>query len=188
MTDREPSTDEQVVALALENASAFAELVTRYEPKLLRYVRRLGVSQLQDAEDLLQNVFLKVYRNLNGFDRKLSFSSWIYRITHNEVVSFFRKNSARPQGHYIDDAEKVLERMKNGDDTSDLAELNIKKEGLEKALSSINKKYRHIIILRYFEEREYKEISDILKIPIGSVGTLLYRAKKALKKSINKTG
>lgn len=182
MTKREDITDEELVAQARKNQAAFAEIVQRYEEKLSRYIRRLGASQQQDTEDVLQNVFIKVYKNLNGFDQSLSFSSWIYRITHNEVVSFFRKKSVRPQGHYTSDAEEALQRIKSDNDTSLLAEQELHADQLKAGLTKLDQKYKDILILRYFEEREYKEISDILQIPTNSVGTLIHRAKKALAK------
>ncbi|MDD5489902.1 MAG: sigma-70 family RNA polymerase sigma factor, partial [Candidatus Moranbacteria bacterium] len=77
-------TDEEMVALTLKNQDYFACLVERYEPKLMRYIRRISAATQEDAEDLLQDVFVKVYRNLNDFDQKLKFSSWIYRIAHNQ--------------------------------------------------------------------------------------------------------
>ena len=178
------NSDEEVVSRALTEKAAFAEIVSRYESKLLRYIRRIGVYQEQDAEDVLQNVFLKVYRHLNDFDPSLSFSSWIYRIAHNETVSFLRKKNVRPQGHYVYDSEDALKRICDEYDTANEAESNINQEHIRASLSKIKQKYRDVIILRYFEEREYKEISDILKIPTSSVGTLLHRAKKSLQKTL----
>lgn len=185
MPDYRHATDEELIASSAQNQLAFAEIVHRYEAKLLRYIHRLGIRQAEDTEDILQNTFIKVYRNLHSFDPKLSFSSWIYRITHNEVVSFFRKRKVRPQGHYVDDAEKIMERIANGDSASKLAEQNFDAEILGQALAKISRKYQNVIVLRYFEEREYQEISDILKVPVGSVGTMLHRAKKALKKELD---
>jgi RNA polymerase sigma-70 factor (ECF subfamily) len=93
--------DEDIVGDALVHKEAFALLVLRYQERLARYLRRLGVMRREDMEDVLQNVFLKTYRNLNEFDRQLKFSSWIYRITHNEAMSFFsikRFTSGRASG------------------------------------------------------------------------------------------
>ena len=93
--DCNEKNDEELVALALKNQDFFACLVERYEPKLMRYVRRISAATQEDAEDLLQEIFVKVYRNLNDFDPDLKFSSWIYRIAHNQVISYWRKTARR---------------------------------------------------------------------------------------------
>src|SRR5690606_8168284 len=94
-------SDEMLVALSLEDKERFGELIERYESKLGRYIARLGIRTAEDRQDVLQEIFLKVYKNLNGFDPKLSFSSWIYRIAHNEAISWYRKQSVRPEGNLI---------------------------------------------------------------------------------------
>ncbi len=179
-------SDAEIVARTLTDTSAFALLVIRYEAKLLRYVRRLGVRNVEDGEDVLQEIFIKVYKNLNAFDSSLSFSSWIYRIAHNEAISFYRKQAVRPEGHQIADGEDVLMWLPEDDTTSPerLFDTNVNAATLRSALSALDEKYRDAIILRYFEHKEYDEISDILKIPIGSVGTLIHRGKKQLAEAI----
>ncbi|MCE9585885.1 RNA polymerase sigma factor [Candidatus Uhrbacteria bacterium] len=186
MTNHDVSrADEDIVGDALVQKEAFALLVHRYQERLTRYLRRLGVFKREDMEDILQNVFLKTYRNLNEFDRKLKFSSWIYRITHNEAMSFFRSTSSRPEGHPVDDAELVLEQLSGSADTSMEAELGLNASQLTEAMKKLEAKYRDVIVLRYFEEREYAEISDILRIPTGTVATLLSRAKKRLRETLS---
>lgn len=179
-------TDADIVARTLVDTSAFALLVERYEAKLLRYVRRLGVRNIEDGEDVLQDIFIKVYKNLNGFDTSLSFSSWIYRIAHNEAISFYRKQSVRPEGHQISDSEDVLMWLPEHDTVSadQLFDREVNVVAVRSALAQLDEKYRDAIILRYFEHKEYDEISDILKIPIGSVGTLIHRGKKQLAETI----
>ncbi len=173
--------DEEIVAEALRQKEVFGVLVRRYEDRLSRYIRRLGVFRSEDIEDLLQNVFLKAYRNLNAFDRALKFSSWIYRIAHNETMSFFRSRSVRPEGSLVPDGEPALEQLSGKIDLEDDADRRMSREGLARALYALEPRYRDVLVLRYFEEREYAEISDILRIPIGSVGTLISRAKKRLR-------
>jgi RNA polymerase sigma-70 factor (ECF subfamily) len=175
-----PLTDEQVVAEALQHKEAFAELVRRYQDRLSRYVRRLGVFRLEDIEDVLQNAFLKSYRNLNDFDQQLRFSSWMYRIAHNETMSFFRSRSSRPEGYILEESEEKLEQLQSGLNIERDVERRLHGETLARALQSMEPKYRDVLVLRYFEERDYTEISDILKVPIGTVGTQLNRAKKKL--------
>ena len=91
------ASDEEVVRRTLLDKEVFALIIERYEGKLARYLERLGVGILEDREDILQNAFVKAYKNLNSFDPTLTFSSWMYRIVHNEAMSFFRAKHARPQ-------------------------------------------------------------------------------------------
>jgi len=174
-------SDEDIIPLLLKDRNVFVVLVERYAQKLNRYIRRLGIISRQDREDVLQNIFVKTYKNIQGFDMGLSFSAWIYRIAHNEAISFFRSKKVRPEGHLIDDGEEVL--LKIFDTTDFVEELDKKIEAKHIGLSieKLEETYRNIIILRYFEDRDYREISDILKIPEGTVATLLHRAKKKLR-------
>ncbi len=174
-----------MVTMALRDKAFFAHIVYRYEDKLSAYIRRLGVRNEEDNQDVLQDIFIKVYKNLNGFDTSLSFSSWIYRIAHNEAISAYRKKNVRPEGHLIDEGDKRLLLEMTQEDTVDTQfDEALNAEVVYAALENIPEKYRTVLLLRYFEHKEYEEISDILKIPIGSVGTLLYRGKKQLKEHI----
>lgn len=177
----EQMSDAEVVKNTLRERSYFGLIVNRYEEKLIRYIRRLGVRNFEDQQDILQDIFIKVYKNLNGFDSSLSFSSWIYRIAHNEAISWYRKQNVRPEGHLIADAEELLLFVPDKHITAEhVFDSHIDAESLSTALKKLESKYRDPIILRFFENKEYDEISDILKIPIGTVGTLISRGKKKL--------
>lgn len=174
-------SDEALVAQTLIERSAFAVIVDRYESKLTRYIRRLGVYNHEDRQDILQDIFIKVYRNLNGFDRRLSFSSWIYRIAHNETITWHRKQKVRPEGHLVADTEEIFLYVADEQQSSEqLVDTKIDAKLLRHSLALLESKYQDPIILRFFEYKEYDEISDILKIPIGTVGTLISRGKKKL--------
>lgn len=182
-----PPSDEEIVRLTLSDPNQYGLLVERYEPKLQRYITRLGVRVHDDQLDVLQEIFIKAYRNLNGFDTSLSFSSWIYRIAHNEAISFYRKKNVRPEGHLVGDGDEVLSFISSSLEGSDVTfDKTINAKQVEEALLTLDEKYREPIILRFFEHKEYDEISDILQIPIGSVGTLLHRGKKQLADVLNK--
>src|SRR3989344_3602095 len=130
--------------------------------------------------------FIIAYKNLNSFDTSLSFSSWIYRIAHNEAISWYRKHNVRPEGHLIADGEEVLALLKSKEECVEAAyDKEVNAEELGRAMEEIDEKYREVLILRYFEHKEYEEISDILKIPTGSVGTLISRGKKQLYNVLN---
>lgn len=177
-------SDEEIAKRTSTERFLFAVLVDRYSERLSRYIRRLGVSQKEEAEDILQEVFMKVYKNLQEFDDSFPFSSWMYRIAHNETVSHFRKKHARPQGHYVSDSEKAFETIGSDLDIERELDVKISGEQLSKAIGALPEKYRGVIVLRYFEEKSYEEISDILRLPSGSVATLLHRSKKALLKEL----
>ena len=179
------STDEEIVRLALKDKEAFAHLIERYDAKLARYLRRLGVAVPEDQEDILQNAFIKAYRNLNSFDPSLSFSSWMYRIAHNEAMSFFRARHARPQVVLDEDSQFLITELKDEDaDASALADARLSGAELARALAALDPRYRDALTLRYFENRSYAEMSDILEVPVGTVSTLIHRAKRALRQSL----
>lgn len=180
--------DEEIVRRTLHDKEAFGPLIERYEAKLGRYLERLGVGILEDREDILQNAFIKAYRNLNSFDPTLSFSSWIYRIAHNEAMSFFRRRHARPQVILNEESEMLLTELRDQDaDASRLTELRLSREELAKAFETLEPRYRDALTLRYFEDRSYAEMSDILEVPVGTISTLLYRAKRILRKALPDT-
>lgn len=179
-------SDQAVVTKALVEQRYFGEIVDRYQEKLARYILRLGVRNPDDRDDVLQEIFVKVYRNLNAFDTSLSFSSWIYRIAHNEAISWYRKKNVRPEGHLIDDSDTIIGLISSREDGAEVEfDKEVNATVISQALTEVDEKYRTVIILRFFEHKEYEEISDILKIPIGTVGTLVYRGKKQLKKVLD---
>ncbi|MCA9359575.1 sigma-70 family RNA polymerase sigma factor [Candidatus Kaiserbacteria bacterium] len=181
-----PPSDEELVKMTLQDKSHFGVLVDRYQAKLARYIARLGVRDPEDQMDVLQDIFLKTYRNLNGFDTSLHFSSWIYRIAHNEAISWYRKKNVRPEGHLIGDSEEIIGFLSAKDESADAQfDKTVNAKEVNEALLKIDEKYREVIILRFFEHKDYDEISDILKIPVGSVGTLLHRGKKQLADALN---
>jgi RNA polymerase sigma-70 factor, ECF subfamily len=185
-TDCDSKTDEELVGLTLEDTSYFACLVNRYTAPLLRYIRRITNISLDDAEDILQNIFIKVYENINSFDVKLKFSSWIYRITHNQVISEHRKLKARPEGNHIDVDDNIFNTIVSDVDIMIDIDREYLRTHMNRGLSNIDVKYREVLILRFFEEKNYQEISDILRIPEGTVATRINRAKQQLGKQLNK--
>lgn len=179
-------SDQEVVAMAKTDKAYFSYIVSRYEQKLRRYIERLGVRSADDKADVLQEIFIKVYKNLNAFDTSLKFSSWIYRIAHNEAISWFRKHNVRPEGHLITESDTVLALVATREaGAEENFDKNVNAEVVTQALDEIDDKYRDPLILRFFEHKEYEEISDILKIPVGSVGTRIHRGKQQLAKQIN---
>jgi RNA polymerase sigma-70 factor (ECF subfamily) len=177
-------TDEELVALTLRDQDFFSCLVERYSEKLTRYIMRISASTREDAEDLLQEIFVKAYRNLNGFDRSLKFSSWIYRIAHNQVVSAWRKTKSRPQVIKFEADEDFLKFIAADGDLALDTERKFEAREVRGLLGKLDKKYKEVLVLKFIEGKDYKEISDILQKPLGTVATLINRAKKQLKKII----
>jgi RNA polymerase sigma-70 factor, ECF subfamily len=178
--------DVKLVKLALNDPSDFLCIVDRYEEKLLRYISRLAKLAREDAEDLLQEIFLKIYRSLNSYNEELKFSSWVYRIAHNETISYWRKNKNKKTVVFEHDDFDPLEQVS--------ADLSLEKE-INKSLTSerlmstihlLDKKYGEIIILYYYEQLSYIEIADVLKKNKNTVATLLARARKKLLVEIQK--
>lgn len=169
-------SDEELAVLALKEESSFILLISRYKRRLFSYLRYLTRLGEDDIEDILQNIFIKIYYNLNDFDGGLKFSSWAYRIAHNEAISHLRKIkpsvslSCESFGDIPDDC-----------DISKELDIVFDNEKISKTVCEMDEKYREIIILKYFQQRDYKEISDILKKPMGTVATLVNRAKKQFK-------
>ncbi len=146
------------------------------------YIKRLAKISDGDAEDILQEVFIKTYENLNDYDTDLKFSSWIYRITHNHTISFYRKNKKASQTLSLEDNTMLLEKIKSEfnlkDKIHNKIHNKIQKEEISHLLSKLDKKYRDVLILKYLEDKNYREISNILRKPMGTTATLLNRAKE----------
>lgn len=185
MLDKEKcgeKTDEELVALTIENQNFFSCLVDRYTEKLTRYIMRISASTREDAEDLLQEIFVKAYRYLNDFDQSLKFSSWIYRIAHNQVISQWRKTKSRPQVIKFEADEDFLKFIANDEDLALDTERKFEGEEVRELVDALDEKYREVLILKFIEGKDYKEISDILQKPLGTVATLISRAKKQFRK------
>ncbi len=183
--DYEQKSDGELVELTLRNQEVFAYLIHRYEDKLFRYIRRISGLRKEDIEDLLQEIFIKVYQNLNGFDRNLKFSSWIYRIAHNQVISNYRKFKNK-QCDYIEDNYAIEQKIIYDFDIAKAIELKDLTKEVNSVLKKMDEKYREVLVLKYWEDQDYKEIADILCKPMGTIATLLNRAKKQFKAEINK--
>lgn len=182
-------SDEKIVELVKKNKNCYVCLMERYEAKMMRYVRRISGVSVETAQDIVQDVFLKVYINLNGFDPNLKFSSWLYRIAHNETINHWRRNKKRTANDVSWDNNEALKNIIRDEyDAEQAVYQKITNEQLLESIKRIDEKYRIVLVLNYLEGKSYQEIADILNKPIGTVGTLLNRAKKVLKKELIKDG
>lgn len=171
-------TDEELVKLTLKDEEFYLCIVRRYEDKLARYIRRITNINNEETEDILQEIFIKVYRNLNDFDQNLKFSSWIYRIARNMTIDHYRRRETRPRIMEIEENEIFLSLIEDKSHFLDEIDHKLLSHSINKVLNQLKDKYREVLILRFLEEKSYEEISDILRVPIGTVGTLINRGKK----------
>ena len=166
--------DQEIVESVLSGKKDDFELIVdRYWEKLNRYCSRLLNYNEQDSQDAVSNTFLKIYQNLAGYNPNLKFSSWVYRIAHNESVNIIRKNS---NFFSFDPLSSSLQAFIGK------ADVNISRLEIEKILSKLNASDRNILILFHIEELSINEISEILKASPGSVKSRLSIARNKARK------
>jgi RNA polymerase sigma-70 factor (ECF subfamily) len=183
MSEKIAQSDSELIELSKSDPENFGLLMERYQGQLFHYIRRLTQLGNDDIQDLLQEIFIKIYQKLNEYDEELKFSSWAYRIAHNHIVDHFRKVSARPQTNSLEEYEweKIVS-----------ASIHVEKEIMNKdcaekvkiCIERLPLKYKEVLILRFVQELEYEEIMDILKKSKGTVATLIARGKEMLRKKM----
>lgn len=172
-------SDENLALLVQKgDTEKFGVLMERYQAKLFRYGKKF-MSREDNIEDVVQDVFIKAYQNIKSFDVNQKFSPWIYRIAHNTYINAIKKTSIGPS--YIFDFDTLLSHTVVEDPIVREREQKEIKEIVEQGLSQIEPKYREILVLYYIEDLSYKEIAEILHIPVGTVGVRIMRAKEILK-------
>ncbi len=175
-------TDEELARRVQDgNARMFGVLVERYADKLSRYGRKFLFKE-DDVEDLVQDVFIKAYVNIRGFDPSRRFSPWIYRIAHNEFINAMRKRGREPVSFI--DLDTLLPHPAAKEATDAGAQRQDMRRLLDRALDRIGPKYREPLVLFYFEDLDYREIADVLRIPVSTVGVRLTRGRALLKRLV----
>lgn len=173
-------TDEQIVALVQGgDKEKFGVLMERYSKKLSRYGKKF-LSNQDNIEDIVQDIFIKTYQNIQSFDTSLKFSSWIYRIAHNAFVNGLKKKQKSAMPYF--DLDILIPYGFHENPVLEEHEREQMKKMIEIGLNELKPKYKEAIILHYLEEFSYKEISDILEVPIGTVGIRIMRGREALRK------
>lgn len=160
----------------------FAILVGRYESKLSRYGRKFLLSE-EEMSDLLQDIFLKAYENIQDFDPKRRFSPWLYRIAHNHFINYLKKRQGQPINLF--DTDVLIPHETEPEPFMGMENM---KELLDKCLDQIDAKYREPLVLHYYEDMDYKKISEILRIPVSTVGVRLKRGREYLRKIVEENG
>jgi RNA polymerase sigma-70 factor (ECF subfamily) len=155
-----------------------AILIDRYEEKLTRYVSRM-IFDKSKVEDLTQDVFINAYTNINSFNVKQKFNPWIYRIAHNICINEIKKSS---RWKILDiDSDTILPFLFAKERTETNYEKDEIRKEMAECLEKLDTKYKEAIMLYYYEEMSYDEISDVLKIPTSTVGIRIKRAKEKIK-------
>jgi len=188
MAEREQLDDRALVARILEgDHDRFTELVKRHEKRVINYVYRI-THRYEDAHDLTQEIFVKVFLALDRYDPKYQFSTWLFRIAQNAAIDVLRKKSlpevplARPS-----EDEPMREREFADTGVSPYRALKNKQLALaiDKAVANLPPDYRELIQLRHFAELSYEEIALMKKLPLGTVKNKLFRARNLLKDQLD---
>lgn len=154
----------------------FSQIVDEYHRQILVYCLKMLNFHQQDAEDVTMQVFSKVYINLASYNPKHKFSSWIYRIAHNEAVNFIKKNS-RQWTVELSDFLPVFSQPKEDYFNSQI---------LDKVLNCLKPSDKEVLILFYLQELSLQEIGDVLKLTENSVAQRLRRARNRAKQEAKK--
>jgi RNA polymerase sigma-70 factor (ECF subfamily) len=173
-------TDQQLISLSQGGDTvAFDHLFDRYRESMRKlYVQRTG-GNVDDADDLIQDTFLKVYLNLQRYDPAYTFGQWIYTIARNTFIDYLRKRQDNIP----------LESVQRGQSTLPTPEQSVidsqQRAQLESFLERMKPRYRRLIELRFFRDFSYEEIAAELGIPLGTVKTQIHRAREQMCKFID---
>jgi RNA polymerase sigma-70 factor, ECF subfamily len=189
MAEREQLDDRAVVARILEgDRDRFGELVARYEKRVINYVYRI-THRYEDAHDLAQEIFVKVFLALDRYDPKYQFSTWLFRIAQNSAIDALRKKSISevPIARPTEDEPTGKEREFADDGISPYRALKNKQlaSAIDRAVEKLPIDYRELIQLRHFAELSYEEIATMKKLPLGTVKNKLFRARNLLKDALD---
>nr|WP_275444859.1 RNA polymerase sigma factor SigW [Paenibacillus sp. ACRRX] len=171
------------------DTSAFAEIVELYKDKIFHLAYRM-LSNRHEAEDVVQDTFLRVYRNLDRYDENQKFSTWIYRIGTNLCIDRLRKR--KPS--YSLDAEMNDQEGVDGysmipsDDRTPETYLLVSETQrmIHEAIDSLPAKYKSVMVLRYLQDMSLQEISDVLNMPVTTIKTRVHRGREFLRKKLER--
>lgn len=174
-------SDEQLVMLVLNgNRDAFAVLVERYQKQIFSLACKLG-GDYDEARDLAQECFLKIYQELPRYDSSRKFFSWMYRVAHNTCLNLLKK---RPREQLTEDGQLL-----SGDAAAAAPEQDVERRerarGIIEAIASLPEKYRDPLVLKYVEHLSYQEIAQRLDLPLTTVETRLFRGRNMLKEKLS---
>lgn len=181
-------SDEEMVEEYLKSRcpDLFEQLVRRYEREIYTYLRRF-LGDAQEAEDVFQATFLSVHLRIDQFERGRRFRPWLYAIASNKAIDFMRRNKRHQLGSLntvlsnSDGDETLMHKLANHDAHPDeCAERNENASRVRDALSQLNEPTQQLIQLAFFQEMKYADISEILRIPVGTVKSRVFTAIRKL--------
>ena len=158
---------------------AFSELLDVYQERLYWHIRKI-VQTHENADDVLQNTFIRVYKSINNFQEKSSLHTWMYRIAYNESMRFLEKNKNKSYDNIDDVKSSKLEVLFedeyfNGDE--------IQKK-LHKIIDSFKEKQKRVFHLKYFDDLSFRQISELLEVSESTLKSTYYTAVKIIEKKI----
>ena len=159
---------------------AFKKLVKDYQKPLYNHIRSIVLNH-DDADDVLQNTFIKVFRNLSSFKGQSKLFSWMYRIATNEALTFLQQKSRRFTTTSEELLQKQTEKMK-ADDYFDGDEIQFK---LHQSISLLPEKQQLVFKMKYFQELKYEEMSEILDTSVGALKASYHHAVKKIENYMN---
>lgn len=168
---------------------AFEEIVERYKKKVY-YIAYDIVGDHHEAEDISQEVFIKMYRALDRFRKDAKMSSWLYQIAVNSSIDSLRRKKTKPRIH-VEDIDQVgrkdqaLESASPESNPERRAVAALMQEHIDQALHKITPQERAVFVMRHYNEFKIKEIADVLDVSSGTVKSLLFRALKKLRKELS---
>ncbi|MBK9330717.1 MAG: RNA polymerase sigma factor [Sphingobacteriales bacterium] len=174
-----PLTDEEILSLFKDPASkekAFRHLLANYQEKLYYHVRRY-VHHHEDANDVLQNTFIKVWGGMDHFRGESGLYTWLYRIAGNEAITYL--NKARK--HATADISETTAHYRGGTDTTDADILTAK---LQKAIDALPDKQKQVFIMRYYDEMPYEQISTVVNTSVGALKASYHHAVKKIEEML----
>jgi RNA polymerase sigma-70 factor, ECF subfamily len=176
--------DNQIIEQILRgNGNLYEVLVKKYQKQVYTLSFRM-LNDKEDAKDIAQNAFIKAYDNLDSFNNKLKFFSWIYRITLNECI-----NAQKRQSRFDSiDGNTKFKRVADSDSIEANFETTERNKLLETALDSLKQETKALIIMKYYEDMSYEEIASALDIPVGKVKSRLFSARQVLKENLIEQG
>lgn len=172
-------TDDEILVARLQDEStqqaAFSDLVKKYSEPLYWQIRKIVLAH-DDANDVLQNTFIKIWSSIQNFRGDSKLSTWLYRISINEAISFLNKQRAT-NNTSIDDIDNYLINKLENDAYFDGDEAQLK---LQKAILTLPEKQRIVFNMKYFDEMKYEDISEILETSVGALKASYHHAVKKI--------
>ncbi len=169
----------QMILLEQTKEEGFRHLMIKYQERLYYHVRRMLISH-EDTDDVLQNTFIKIYRNLDGFKGDAQLYSWMYRIATNESLTFLRKKKRR-LSYALDSEEKGLSESLKAEPDLDGDKAKIL---LEEAVQKLPERQKLVFHMRYYDEMSYSDISAALNTSEGSLKASFHHALKKIENHI----